>query len=71
MIVRFMVGLSWIVAGAGAGLVSASPERPAQPMAELSGGAGVRRREQVLDSLQVSAVSRKVAGAARTDGGSR
>src|SRR5215218_9235189 len=35
--------------GAGAGLVSASPPRPAQPMAEVVGGTDEQRGEQVLD----------------------
>jgi len=37
------------MAGAGAGLLSASPDRPGQPMAEILGGPGEQRREQVLD----------------------
>src|SRR5829696_1449155 len=35
--------------GAGAGLVSASPPRPAQPMAEVVGGTDEQRGDQVLD----------------------
>jgi hypothetical protein len=35
--------------GAGARLISASPERPAQPMAEVTSGTGEQCREQVLD----------------------
>jgi hypothetical protein len=35
--------------GAGAGLISASPEQPAQPMAEVTSGTDERCREQVLD----------------------
>jgi hypothetical protein len=32
-----------------AGLISASPERPAQPMAEVTSGTGEQCREPVLD----------------------
>jgi hypothetical protein len=42
------VGLSAVVAGAGAGLVPASPERPAQPVDGVSGGSGQQRGEQLL-----------------------
>jgi GNAT superfamily N-acetyltransferase len=42
-------GLSLVVAGAGAGLMSASPERPAQPMAEVTSGTDEQRREQMLN----------------------
>jgi hypothetical protein len=49
MLVSFMVGLSLVVAGVGAGLMSASPERPAQPMAEITSGTGKQPREQMLD----------------------
>ena len=37
------------MAGAGAGLMSSSPCRPAQPVAEIAGRAGDQGREQVLD----------------------
>jgi hypothetical protein len=37
------------VAGAGAGLVSASPDRPAQPLAVIAHGPGNLDREQLLD----------------------
>ena len=43
------VGLSSVVAGAGVGLMSPSPDRPTQPMAELTGGTGEQCREQMLD----------------------
>ena len=36
------------MAGAGAGLLSASPQRPAQPVGGVSGGTGEQRGEQVL-----------------------
>src|SRR5829696_3587784 len=42
-------GLPSVVAAAGAGLVVASPDRPAQPMAEVVGGTDEQRGEQVLD----------------------
>src|SRR5918996_6082320 len=42
-------GLPAVVTGAGAGLVPASPPRPAQPMAEVVGGTDEQRGEQVLD----------------------
>jgi hypothetical protein len=41
--------LSSVVTAASAGLMSASPERPAQPMAMVTDGTGKQRGEQVLD----------------------
>jgi hypothetical protein len=43
------VGLLAVGAGAGAGLVSASPPRPAQPVGAVGNGGGDERGEQVLD----------------------
>lgn len=51
-----MVGLL-VVAGVGAGLMAASPVRPAQPMAEVASGTGDQRREQVLDLVPVNPIS--------------
>src|SRR4029453_13609479 len=42
-------GLPLVGAGAGGALMSTSPERPAQPMAMVTGGTGKQRCEQVLD----------------------
>jgi hypothetical protein len=41
--------MSLVVAGVGAGLMAASPERPAQPVGEVTGGTGEQRGEQWLD----------------------
>jgi hypothetical protein len=49
MLVGFMVGWPVVVAGAGGGLMAASPRRPAQPVAEVTRRTGQQRREQVLD----------------------
>ena len=38
-----------VVAGVGAGLVSASPPRPAQPVGAVGDGGGDERGEQVLE----------------------
>jgi hypothetical protein len=38
-----------VVAGTGAGLMSASPDRPAQPLAVIADGPGNLDREQLLD----------------------
>jgi hypothetical protein len=43
-----------VVAGAGAGLVSASPPRPAQPVGAVGDGGDDERGEQVLEPLQVN-----------------
>ena len=40
--------LAVVVAGAGAGLLSAPPHRPAQPVGGISGGSSQQRGEQVL-----------------------
>ena len=51
-------GLPLVVAGAGAVLVAASPERPAQPVPGVVGtGWMIRRRTGGLISLQVSGIS--------------
>jgi hypothetical protein len=42
-------GLSSVMAGAGAVLMSASPHRPAQPVAAIAGGLDEQRGEQVLE----------------------
>src|SRR6266545_7706406 len=44
-----MGGLSSVVAGTGACLMPASPDRPAQPVAAITGGTGQQCRGQVLD----------------------
>jgi hypothetical protein len=49
MIVSFMGWSACCWWRVGAGLMAASPVRPAQPMAEVASGTGDQRREQVLD----------------------
>src|SRR6266508_446768 len=44
-----MGGLSSVVAGAGACLMSASPDRPVQPVTAIADRLSQQRREQVLD----------------------
>jgi hypothetical protein len=56
LVIFMPVGLPVMVAGAGAGLVSASPPRPAQPVAGIAGGPGDQGGEQVLDLQRVPGV---------------